>query len=106
MDRRGHTRDSGFAIRGWNRPAARGGRQSQRCEESVSRRPGPWYCGREDIDLRHVRPAAGAVAASRNQIDEADLVNLAQVGPLHDVAGGDDAVDIELEPVHVSDVEL
>jgi len=56
--------------------------------------------------LRHVGPAAGTVAAAWYQVDEADLVDFAQVRTLDNVAGRDDALDIELEPVDVGDVEF
>jgi hypothetical protein len=46
------------------------------------------------------------VTAARHQVDEADLVHLAQVRTFDDGAGGDDALDVELEPVDVSHVEF
>ena len=60
----------------------------------------------EDLDRRDIDPPAGTVAASRQQIDEADLVDLAQVRLVDEVALGDDGVDVEPQPADVGEREL
>jgi hypothetical protein len=46
------------------------------------------------------------VTAAGHQVDEANLVDLAQIRTLDDVAGGDDALDVELEPANIGNVEF
>src|ERR1700752_810289 len=94
-DRRGHTRSLGpwcFVLGPWSlvqEPSTEDGPSTRtdqaprtRDEGLVRRRSGSRHRARENVDLRDIRPAARAVAASRDQIDEADLIDLGQVGAL------------------------
>src|SRR5205814_715904 len=55
----------------------------------------------EDFDCRDIDPAAGSVAAAGEQIDEADLVDLAQIRLVDEVALRDHRVDVEAQPANI-----
>src|SRR6476659_53487 len=59
-----------------------------------------------DLDLRDIHPAASPMAAARHQIREPDLIHLAQIDVGKNVAGRDDALDVETQPVNVREIEL
>src|SRR6185503_16069086 len=59
-----------------------------------------------DLDACHVRVSAGAVPAAREEVGEADLVDLAQVGVRNPAAHRYHAIDVELQPTHVRDRDV
>ena len=56
-----------------------------------------------DLDFPNVGPTSGTMAAPRHQIDEPDLVHLAQIGLIDEVTFGQNLVHIDAEPANVGE---
>src|SRR5688572_27595688 len=64
------------------------------------------YAGAIDLDLPDVHEAAPPVAAARQEVGEADLVNATEVRRLDPGAARHHAIDVESEPAHRRQREL